>query len=127
MSYRQLLDKPEYTHKVCGMHPNVAETQQGGEAFAQLLDNIQHALSSSSSSSSSSPSVGLGVGGALSDWWKTKDLTNGADDVIVYLVSDVTNIDSKWMTFVHSRLPAKQKTEIEQTLYKLDATSSSAS
>ena len=61
---------------------------------------------------SPSLSCGIIVGGAARDYHTE---CKGGEDVIVYLLSDPTNIDSKWLTFVK---PGPHAEAILAALYK---------
>jgi len=120
MSYRNLIDKDPITHshKICGMNANVAIQVRNARKEKNLtaLEPLRQKFESKIGDSQIS--FGFGVGSALKD-----DLiqTNWKEDVILYLISDPTNIDSKMITFVKNSLPMNVADKIFANLYKYDA------
>ena len=52
--------------------------------------------------------------------------TNWNEDVIVYLLSDPTNIDSKMVTFVADRIASPKRELLFAALYRKDPTQASS-
>jgi len=123
MNYRSFLENKQYQHKVCGMVPVLAEAVQQARkqktetsVYPQLAASIRRRLQTVSPTLT----CGVMIGGAGADsWWSDVDLLSDTP-VVVYLLSDITNIDSKFITFVKIGHP--QAARIFERLYKHDAT-----
>eukprot|EP00696_Hemimastix_kukwesjijk_P015447 gnl/Hemi2/3651_TR1274_c0_g1_i1.p1 gnl/Hemi2/3651_TR1274_c0_g1~~gnl/Hemi2/3651_TR1274_c0_g1_i1.p1 ORF type:complete len:168 (+),score=53.79 gnl/Hemi2/3651_TR1274_c0_g1_i1:45-506(+) len=119
--YGRLLSSPAYEHRICGMHPAVAEAVRGGRrvagegarvcaAVALRLQNIVTSVHAGASS-------GVATGSAMGTW---DSLSQGDEDVVVYLLSDPTNVDSKQITFVKTALPGPTQMALYAALYKVN-------
>eukprot|EP01027_Heterolobosea_sp_BB2_P005120 GEZU01007869.1.p1 GENE.GEZU01007869.1~~GEZU01007869.1.p1 ORF type:complete len:141 (-),score=38.48 GEZU01007869.1:270-692(-) len=140
MSYRKLIESQQYEHRICGMHQNLAvairdkiiraksESDQAAGAAKAIKANFENRLAKRDNASNGNSnendntnnnrlSFGLIVCSAIRDY---QVLSNGHEDVIIYLLSDVTDIDSKQMTFVRNGIDGES---IFKSLYKYDATS----
>jgi hypothetical protein len=120
MSCKVLLDSVEYGHKVCGMHKNVAiEVRKLIKAKDQdALKHVGNKLKQRIRDAVVGDfSIGIVFGFAFSDFLKDSKLD---EDVIVVMISDPTDIDSKMMTFIRNGMNPKDK--IFEALYKYDAT-----
>jgi len=63
--------------------------------------------------------VGVVFGSAGKDYVSHSQLD---EDVVVYLLSDTIDIDSKMMTFIKDTLSGTDKNKVYDLLYKYDAT-----
>eukprot|EP01128_Nolandella_sp_AFSM9_P009253 TRINITY_DN5872_c0_g1_i1.p1 TRINITY_DN5872_c0_g1~~TRINITY_DN5872_c0_g1_i1.p1 ORF type:complete len:133 (+),score=26.28 TRINITY_DN5872_c0_g1_i1:230-628(+) len=126
MSYQALNTSPLYSHRICGMATPLVqairtangktEASDSEAIYTTIKRNFSQILSSSSLAGAATLSLGLYVGGALRDY---SVLSSQDEDIIIYLLLDVTDIDSKQMTFVKNG--AGNTPAIFQLLYKVDA------
>eukprot|EP01112_Ceratiomyxa_fruticulosa_P014309 TRINITY_DN4089_c0_g1_i5.p1 TRINITY_DN4089_c0_g1~~TRINITY_DN4089_c0_g1_i5.p1 ORF type:complete len:126 (+),score=20.59 TRINITY_DN4089_c0_g1_i5:406-783(+) len=120
-SYKKLLDNSNYEHRICGMHVNVAigireahKHNNDGE-FTRIKDNLQALINTNYPG----VSFGVAIGGYFTSYFNN---SNGKEDIIIHFLSDVTNVDSKMMTFVSKNLLPEVMDGIFRLLYKHDAT-----
>ena len=90
--------------------------EEGGEKEAQGDDE-----SDTITIDTKDITFGIIVGGAVAAWWEG---SSEGEDVVIYFLLDVENIDSKMITFVHKRLPAVVREALYKATYKYDASSS---
>eukprot|EP00742_Colponemidia_sp_Colp-10_P001668 GILJ01001788.1.p1 GENE.GILJ01001788.1~~GILJ01001788.1.p1 ORF type:complete len:124 (-),score=12.95 GILJ01001788.1:373-744(-) len=109
------MSNERYEHRICGAHP-------------QTVHRLRHALRSSSFETEcqgmllkvaellNDNTAGLAVGTALGKvYWQ---LIEGIEDVVLFFVLDVVDIDTKQITFVRRQLPNKEL--LFKHLYKAD-------
>eukprot|EP01097_Dermamoeba_algensis_P005559 TRINITY_DN352_c0_g1_i2.p1 TRINITY_DN352_c0_g1~~TRINITY_DN352_c0_g1_i2.p1 ORF type:complete len:123 (-),score=22.67 TRINITY_DN352_c0_g1_i2:186-554(-) len=116
MSLQKLLVQQNYDHKICGMPKSLATftrkhfIQEKSTEHLLLLKEktISHLKTRLPSENFS---VGLVAGGAVHDCLKESDLN---EEIIIFLLSDITDVDSKMVTFVKHGV----NTKIFEALYK---------
>jgi len=114
----------DFQFKVCGMEVSLAQELRktlkkdddsiaswAGEIQAKFLDTIH-------SNVSNDLSVGIALGGSMRSKFVQVD-TDG-DDVIIFLLTDPTDIDSKQITFIRNTLTREQETAILNATYKFN-------
>jgi len=103
-------------HKICGMYVDCAEYirahRNDERELSNMIDAVQNCVD---------PTISLGVfiGPVVGKQWACRLSTDIKNlDVIICLLSDITNIDSKQVTFISNRLPAEEKDKLWDALYK---------
>jgi hypothetical protein len=122
MSYQKLLKDENYIFKVSGMHINNAHTVRNNKPkesemtkeYSNMKKNIEKLF----------PKLSIGVifSGAMKDFCKE---CNMDEDIIAVFISDITDIDSKLMTFIRKdrkHVDFSEDSEIWKKLYRVDLT-----
>ena len=107
-NYSSLLTSSEYEHRICGMHIDCAifiRENRGKEPLRTFANAV-----------AAGNNIGVWIGSVMGSPWAESVTYN--EDVIICFLSDITNIDSKQVTFVKNSLP--NKGEIFDKYYKKD-------
>jgi hypothetical protein len=128
MSYRVLLqNKAEFESKICGMHANIAQAvrehnrqeDRDPHFFDVLVENIVNMLHKNVDKKLS---VGIMFSSPFANYYSEADFDN--NDVIVNLLIDNIDIDSKMMTFIRKSgsVDSSENSPIWSALYRYDCT-----
>jgi len=125
MSYRQFISSDAFEHRISGQVPKLAETlrQISGAAdrarFVQIATRIRNRVAALNHDYHCTVFTG---GAARDTFVEPEGAIPTQKAVVVYLLIDRENIDSKFITFIHKSLSPPEQTKIFQALYKFDAT-----
>lgn len=122
MNRASLFDLSGFSHKICGMHVNCAEFIRNNR---KEEINLQRFVEEVIKNVGSDVKVGVWIGPAIGNSWaQNESISNQPEscDVIMAFLSDITNIDSKQVTFISDNLSSDVKTRIWDNFYKKDFT-----
>jgi hypothetical protein len=85
------------------------------QRFGRITSNIRQRLAQVNSALR----CGVVVTGAVREWWRD---CVGDEEVVIFLLSDTTNIDSKWITCLSTKAAIPNPEAVFQHLYKFDPT-----
>jgi hypothetical protein len=128
MTYRLLLEnKTDFESKICGMHANIAQavrahlrdTDRSSTFFEPLVERIRDVLHRKVDPNLS---VGVMFSSPFANYHSDANFTD--NDVIINLLVDEINIDSKMMTFIRKKknLDSSDSSPIWAVLYRFDCT-----
>lgn len=107
-------------HKICGMHINLA--RQVRQCSQDQAQGISQNFRSAVRTIDPTLTVAVLIGGPIkANFLELDGKQLGQQDVIIFLLSDVTDIDSKEITFIKGKLDSRIIDKLYKTLYKLDA------
>eukprot|EP00727_Mastigamoeba_balamuthi_P002165 m51a1_g11946 hypothetical protein (112) ;mRNA; r:745155-745594 len=103
------------------MHTNLAEAVRAAlrEHDAKAMEAIARRLAERVRAGCDEVGVGVTVGTLFRDHWTTPDA--GSQSVVVCLISDPLNVESKMATFVRNDTAARDQSAFFDRLYKFDA------
>lgn len=125
-SFSLLCETESYVHRICGMESCLREHVIGHPQWSHpavevetLRTRIQNLLSEAIFGSlypKNKFSIGLVIASPMKDYLKE---TNYSEDIVMVLILDPLNIDSKQCTFVSARLPSPVMDAVFSCLYRL--------
>eukprot|EP01111_Echinosteliopsis_oligospora_P011395 TRINITY_DN3755_c0_g1_i1.p1 TRINITY_DN3755_c0_g1~~TRINITY_DN3755_c0_g1_i1.p1 ORF type:complete len:132 (-),score=22.40 TRINITY_DN3755_c0_g1_i1:4-399(-) len=124
-----LMKDVKYEHKICGMYKDLAitvrtEFQQHQRNNAYISDAMDRCATNLkkrvADSSLQQYTVAVMMGGPIRTFHENLDsnLSTIEHDIIIYLLSDPTDIDSKQITFIHTNIDPETRNKIFNALYK---------